>query len=102
MLWAAQHSRGRSLARAQPRMPLIGVMSPLCSHHARNLAALRNGLRDLGYTESQNLKIEYRFADGDPDDLLRSCPNWSASSPPRFVGRMRPSWLRSTPQKLFL
>jgi putative tryptophan/tyrosine transport system substrate-binding protein len=52
----------------QPRMPLIGVMSPLSvATAARNLAALRNGLRDLGYTESQNLKIEYRFADGDPE-----------------------------------
>ena len=52
----------------QPRMPLIGVMSPLSvATAARNLAALRSGLRDLGYTESQNLKIEYRFADGDPE-----------------------------------
>ena len=56
------------VARAQqPGMPLIGVMSPLSvATAARNLAALRSGLRDLGYTDSQNLKIEYRFPDGDP------------------------------------
>src|SRR5258705_1597183 len=56
-------------ARAQqPAMPLVGVMSPLSlATAARNLAALRNGLRDLGYNEGRNIKIEYRFADGAPE-----------------------------------
>ena len=56
-------------ARAQqPAMPVIGVMSPLSvATAARNLAALRNGLRDLGYTEGLNIKIEYRFGDGNPE-----------------------------------
>src|SRR5919201_963509 len=49
----------------QPAMPLVGVMSPLSlATAARNLAALRNRLRDLGYTEGRNVNIEYRFADG--------------------------------------
>jgi len=49
-------------------MPMIGVMSPLSvATAARNLAALRNGLRDLGYTEGLNIKIEYRFGDGNPE-----------------------------------
>src|SRR5947209_420513 len=53
-------------ARAQqPAVPVIGVMSPLLvATAARNLSALRSGLRDLGYTESRNIKIESRFADG--------------------------------------
>ena len=53
-------------ARAQqPALPLIGVMSPLSvATAARNLAALRNGLRALGYTEGRNVLIEYRFAEG--------------------------------------
>ena len=46
-------------------MPVVGVMSPLSIAAAsRNLASLRNGLRDLGYSEGRNVKIEARFADG--------------------------------------
>src|SRR6516165_7149600 len=53
-------------ARAQQAaMPLIGVMSPLSlATAARNLAALRNRLRELGYAEGRNINIEYRFGDG--------------------------------------
>jgi putative ABC transport system substrate-binding protein len=49
----------------QKPMPVVGVMSPLsAATAARNLASLRNGLRDLGYSEGRNVKIEARFADG--------------------------------------
>ena len=53
-------------ARAQqPATPLVGVMSPLSvATAARNLAALRNRLRELGYTDGRNINIEYRFGDG--------------------------------------
>src|SRR5262245_21628854 len=53
------------LSAQQAGMPLIGVMSPLSvSTAARNLSALRDGLRKLGYTEGRNITIESRFADG--------------------------------------
>jgi putative tryptophan/tyrosine transport system substrate-binding protein len=53
-------------ARAQqPAIPVVGVMSPLSvATAARNLASLRSGLHDLGYSEGRNVKIEARFADG--------------------------------------
>ena len=53
-------------ARAQqPAMPLIGFLSPLtAATSARNIAALRHGLRELGYVEGRNIAIEYRFAGG--------------------------------------
>ena len=48
----------------QAAMPVVGVMSPLSiATAARNIAALRNRLRELGYTEGHNIKIEYRFGD---------------------------------------
>ena len=46
-------------------MPVIGLMSPQsAAGAARNLAAFRNGLRELGYIEGRNVRIEYRFAEG--------------------------------------
>jgi ABC-type uncharacterized transport system substrate-binding protein len=43
----------------------IGVLEPFsASENAANLDAFRQGLRELGYVEGQNLVIEYRSADG--------------------------------------
>ena len=53
-------------ARAQQtkiaRIGFLGVDS--ASTHAARLAALRAGLRDLGWLEGTNLLIEYRWAEG--------------------------------------
>ena len=43
----------------------IGILEQIpAERNAANLAALRKGLRDLGYVEGRNLVIEYRSADG--------------------------------------
>lgn len=55
---------GRTFAQ-QTSIPLIGFMSgrsPADSAHL--LAALREGLKEEGFTEGQNLRVEYRWADG--------------------------------------
>lgn len=49
------------------RIGYLGNTNP--THHAPSLAAFRQGLRDLGWVEGQNLSIEYRWADGDLDRL---------------------------------
>ena len=54
-------------ARAQQvgKVYRIGILEPIpAAQNAANLAALRKGLRDLGYVEGRNLIIEYRSADG--------------------------------------
>src|SRR5262249_27304766 len=59
-------------ARAQqPSGPtLIGVLSPISrSGAARNLDALRRGLRDLGYVEGRNIELAFRFAEGLPERM---------------------------------
>jgi putative tryptophan/tyrosine transport system substrate-binding protein len=56
-------------ARAQQRakIPRIGIIDDSPSWNA-----FRQGLRDLGYQEGQNIAFEYRNADGLPDRLAQA------------------------------
>ena len=58
-------------ARAQQvkvaRIGFLGLVS--ASSHANRVAALRAGLRDLGWVEGQNILIEFRWAEGDYERL---------------------------------
>lgn len=59
-------------ARAQQlsRRILIGVLIPISKAAAtHNLEALRAGLRERGYTEDRNIRLEIRYADGDINRL---------------------------------
>ena len=64
----------QALLRAQPRpaerVPRIGYLSngsPVT--HAHLLEAFRQGMRDLGWRDGQNVAIEYRFAEGQVERL---------------------------------
>src|SRR5712671_5618412 len=58
-------------ARAQqPPMPVIGFLSSSAlADRARYLPAFRQGLREPGYVEGQNVAIEYRWAQDQADRL---------------------------------
>jgi putative ABC transport system substrate-binding protein len=52
----------------QPKTYRIGVLlSGSPDSNASRIAALRDGLRELGYDEGQNLAVDYRFAEGKVD-----------------------------------
>jgi putative tryptophan/tyrosine transport system substrate-binding protein len=57
------------LAQKSAKRPVIGVLSPFTDAQSTLLADLRAGLRDFGYIEGQNLKIEYRSAEGRIEQL---------------------------------
>ena len=57
-------------ASAQQSMAVIGVLhSASAGAFAPLLATLREGLSEAGYIDGQNVRIEYRFADGQYDRL---------------------------------
>jgi putative ABC transport system substrate-binding protein len=54
----------------QPAMPVIGFLSSSAlADRARYLSAFRQGVRETGYVEGQNVVIEYRWAQ-DQHDVL--------------------------------
>jgi ABC-type uncharacterized transport system substrate-binding protein len=57
-------------ARAQQAMPVIGFLHPSSpSAEAYRLRALRQGLKDAGFIEGENVAIESRWADDQLDRL---------------------------------
>jgi putative ABC transport system substrate-binding protein len=80
-------------ARAQQTQgrPLIGVLSPLpAAMAARNMEALRQGLRDLGYVEGRNVGFEFRYADGDLSHLPALAAELAALQPAVIIAGSAP------------
>ena len=70
----------------QPAMPVIGFLHPSSPEAAANrLPAFRQGLREVGFVESENVAIEYYWADGQMDRLPKLGP--PAGRRHRITGR---------------
>ena len=82
---------GLVLAQA-PIRPLVAVLSPLsAAASARNIEALREGLRELGYSEDRNLAMDFRFADGVPQRLPALVAELVAQGPSAIVAGSLPA-----------
>src|SRR5262249_806630 len=56
----------------QAAMPVIGFLSsasPNLSGYAIRLRAFRQGLKEAGYVEGQNVQVEYRWSEGQNNRL---------------------------------
>jgi ABC-type uncharacterized transport system substrate-binding protein len=73
-------------ARAQQaeRIRRIGMLTSSTMHDATSqarLGALQQGLHQLGWEDGRNLRIEYRWAAGDPDALRKYAAELVALAP---------------------
>jgi putative ABC transport system substrate-binding protein len=52
-------------AQQQPAMPVVGFLHPASPEaFAENLRGFRQGLKETGYVEGENVAFEFRWADG--------------------------------------
>ena len=56
-------------AQQSEKMPRIGLLLHLSPGPSTEIDAFRQGLRELGYIEGQNITIDYRFASGQVERL---------------------------------
>ena len=56
-------------AQQMPRLGFLGTTSP--SNISDRIEMFRQGLRETGYIEGQNIVVEYRWAEGRPDRLSK-------------------------------
>jgi putative ABC transport system substrate-binding protein len=63
-------------AQPSPKLPRIGLIEAetvtMALEDSSNWAAFRQGLRDFGYVEGQNIALEWRFAEGNLDRLAEA------------------------------
>ncbi len=76
---AAAPAAWARLTHAQPAMPVVGFLNGASAQgYALYVDAFRHGLKEAGYSDGENVVIEYRWAEGDyrrlpalADDLAR-------------------------------
>jgi putative ABC transport system substrate-binding protein len=56
-------------ASGQQPMPVIGILAAPAPPYAENVSAIRQGLKEAGFVEGQNVAIEFRWAEGQLDRL---------------------------------
>ena len=84
-----------SAQQAPTKIPRIGILSPAERPDTKIFDAFREGLRELGYIDGQNIRIDYRLAAGDPSRLpgmaeeLVACPSMSSSPTGQPYGSRR-------------
>lgn len=79
-------------AAQQPgRPPRIGFLFYGAEGSSPEIDAFRQGLRELGYIEGQNVAVEYRFADGRPEHLLELATQLVARRPSVIVAPGTPA-----------
>ena len=56
-------------AQQQSAILVVGVLAAPAPPYTENISAIRRGLSEAGFAEGQNVAIEFRWAEGQPDRL---------------------------------
>jgi putative ABC transport system substrate-binding protein len=80
------------LARAQQRaMPLVGLLRTVTAVNDQGIDVFRRALRELGYVEGQNIRVEVRWSDGDDKRLAALAAELAALKPDVIVTNGSPA-----------
>jgi putative ABC transport system substrate-binding protein len=80
------------VAHGQPAMPMIGFLNGAWPDgYALYVAAFRQGLQQAGYTEGQNVAIEYRWAEGQYERLSQLAADLVRLQPTLIAGTSTPA-----------
>jgi putative ABC transport system substrate-binding protein len=70
LLGGAATARPLAARAQQAAMPVVGFIHPLSPERVPHfVAALHQGLREVGFVEGENIAVEYRWAYGQYDRL---------------------------------
>jgi putative tryptophan/tyrosine transport system substrate-binding protein len=81
------------LAGRAQQLPRIGVLTPFNNHDTEGrsrVSAFREALREAGWVEGRNIRIEYRWAAGDPDRIRAYAAEMVGLAPEAILANSTP------------
>jgi putative ABC transport system substrate-binding protein len=89
LLWPFA-GRAQQIDRMMRRVGVLMPFAPDDPEARLRVAALEQGLRDLGWVDSRNLRIDYRWATDDPDRLPGEAAALVAAAPDVILANSTP------------
>ena len=89
LLWPFA-GRAQQIDRTMRRVGVLMPFTPDDPEARLRVAALEQGLRDLGWVDSRNLRIDYRWATDDPDRLPGEAAALVAAAPDVIIANSTP------------
>ena len=83
-------ARAQRIDRTMRRVGVLMPFAPDDPEARMRVAALEQGLRDLGWVDSRNLRIDYRWATDDPDRLRGEAAAVVAAAPDVIIANSTP------------
>jgi len=80
VLWLSLYVQCAVAQQSRP-LPTIGILTLSAGPNETIITSLKSGLRQFGYVEGKNLRVEFRTAGGHPEQLLKLAEELVALQP---------------------